>query len=81
LNTSDRAPKENDGDPRLTRREWEVLRLVAKGYTYREVTDMLAVGSRTVRTQVRAILKKLQLRRRSELVRWYATHKDDGRPE
>jgi DNA-binding NarL/FixJ family response regulator len=54
---------------------------VAKGYTYREVTDMLAVGSRTVRTQVRAILKKLQLRRRSELVRWYATHKDDGRPE
>jgi len=68
-------------DPRLTRREWEILRLVAKGYTYREITDVLAVGSRTVRTHVQAILKKLQLRRRSELMRWYVTHKDDRGPE
>lgn len=81
MNTSDRAPKKNDGDPRLTPREWEVLRLVAEGYTYREITDVLAVGSQTVRASVQAILKKLQLRRRSELMRWYATHKDDYGPD
>jgi DNA-binding NarL/FixJ family response regulator len=81
LSTSDQAPKENNGNPRLTRREWEILRLVAKGYTEREITDKLQVGSGIVRTSVNGILKKLQLRRRSELVRWYATHKDDHGPK
>ncbi len=62
------------------RREKEILRLVAKGYTYPEMTDMLVVGSGLVRTNVERIKKKLQLRQRSELVRWYATHKDDLDP-
>jgi DNA-binding CsgD family transcriptional regulator len=71
---------EDASEPRLTRREKEILRLVAKGYTYREMTDMLVVGSGVVRTNVERIKKKLQLRQRSELVRWYATHKDDLDP-
>ncbi len=53
---------------------------MAKGYTYPEMTDMLVVGSGLVRTNVERIKKKLQLRQRSELVRWYATHKDDLDP-
>jgi DNA-binding CsgD family transcriptional regulator len=72
--------REDASEPRLTRREKEILRLVAKGYTYREMTDMLVVGSGVVRTNVERIKKKLQLRQRSELVRWYATHKDDLDP-
>jgi DNA-binding CsgD family transcriptional regulator len=56
---------EDASEPRLTRREREILRLVAKGYTYREMTDMLVVGSGVVRTNVERIKKKLQLRQRS----------------
>lgn len=64
----------------LTQREKDIARFVAKGYTYREITDMLAVGSGVVRTNVKRILSKLHLRRRSELARWYATHRDELDP-
>jgi DNA-binding CsgD family transcriptional regulator len=58
-------------DPRLTPREEEVLRLMAEGYTYWEIGDMLYVATGTVRMHGKRILEKLQLRRRSELARWY----------
>jgi DNA-binding CsgD family transcriptional regulator len=72
---------EDASEPRLTRREKGIPRLVARGYTYREITDMLVVGSGVVRTHVQHIFTKLQLRRRSDLVRWYVTHKDDRKDD
>ena len=71
---------EEVSEPRLTAREQDILKLIAEGYTYQEITDMLVVGSGVVRTMVGRIKKKLQLRRRSELVRWYANHEDDLDP-
>jgi len=56
----------------LTRREREVLRLVAAGYTYKEVGAKLAISGRTVETHAAAVLRKLQLSNRRELRRWAA---------
>lgn len=58
----------------LTERETEVLRLVAKGYTYAEIADRLVISVRTVQNHVQSILGKLQLRGRYELMR-YAIHR------
>ena len=58
----------------LTDRETEVLRLVAKGYTYAEIADRLVISVRTVQNHVQNILGKLQLRGRYELTR-YAIHR------
>jgi hypothetical protein len=52
---------EDPSELRLTRREKEVVRLVAEGYTYWETTDMLKVGSGVVRNLLDGIYKKLQL--------------------
>ena len=57
--------------PRLTLREEEILRLMAKGHTYREITETLRMGSRTVGTQVQNIIHKLRLRQRLEQASWY----------
>ncbi len=54
----------------LTPREREVLRLIARGCTYREAADRLVVSPRTVESHVSAVLRKLQLGNRSELTRW-----------
>jgi DNA-binding NarL/FixJ family response regulator len=56
----------------LTRREREVLRLIARGYTYQETADRLHISTRTVETHVSAVLRKLQLSNRRELSRWAA---------
>jgi DNA-binding NarL/FixJ family response regulator len=56
----------------LTRREREVLRLIARGYTYKETADRLHISTRTVETHVSAVLRKLQLSNRRELSRWAA---------
>jgi DNA-binding NarL/FixJ family response regulator len=61
------------GDPdldRLTAREVEVLRLIARGYSYKEVAQRLVVSHRTVESHVSAVLRKLQLTSRHELTRW-----------
>jgi DNA-binding NarL/FixJ family response regulator len=65
--------------PRLTDRETEVLRLVAKGLTSRQVAERLVLSVRTVENHVNNTLSKLQLHSRSQLVR-YAIEKglDDG---
>ena len=54
----------------LTRRELEVLRLLARGYTYREIAKELVLSVKTVETHVSAVLRKLQLSNRHELARW-----------
>ena len=54
----------------LTARENEILRLVAKGYTYGEIAEQLYISHKTVQNHVRNILNKLQLRKRYELMRY-----------
>jgi DNA-binding NarL/FixJ family response regulator len=58
------------GTPQLTARETEVLRLVAKGLSYKQVAEELAVSIRTVQNHVQNTLGKLQLHNRSALVRY-----------
>ena len=58
------------GEPGLTERENEVLRLVAKGYTYREIGERLFISEKTAQNHVRNILTKLQLHKRYELMRY-----------
>ena len=54
----------------LTTREREVLRLIARGYSYKEVAARLFLSVKTVETHVSAVLRKLQLSNRHELTRW-----------
>jgi DNA-binding NarL/FixJ family response regulator len=54
----------------LTQREKEVLRLIARGYTYKEIARRLHISIKTVETHVSAVLRKLQLSNRHELTRW-----------
>lgn len=54
----------------LTLREREVLRLIARGYMYKEVALELGISARTVEAHVSAVLRKLQLSNRHELSRW-----------
>ncbi|GAA5189659.1 response regulator transcription factor [Rugosimonospora acidiphila] len=56
--------------PRLTDRETEVLRLVAKGLSYRQIAERLVVSHRTVQNHVQNTLGKLQLHNRVELARY-----------
>jgi len=67
--TTDVAAVDEDLD-RLTGREREVLRLIARGYTYKEVAKQLFISVKTVETHVSAVLRKLQLSNRHELTRW-----------
>jgi len=54
----------------LTNREREVLRLIARGYAYKQVARRLSISIKTVETHVSAVLRKLQLSNRYELTRW-----------
>jgi DNA-binding NarL/FixJ family response regulator len=56
--------------PRLTERETEVLRLVAKGLSYKQIADRLVLSHRTVQNHVQNTLRKLQLHNRVQLVRY-----------
>lgn len=56
----------------LTVREREVLRLIARGYAYKEIARRLSISIKTVETHVSAVLRKLQLSNRYELSRWAA---------
>ncbi len=65
------APQPLDPDlDLLTGREREVLRYIARGYTYKEVASQLHIAVKTVETHVSAVLRKLQLSNRYELTRW-----------
>jgi DNA-binding NarL/FixJ family response regulator len=61
---------EGDSVPALTERETEVLRLVAKGLTARQIGERLVVSHRTVESHVQNTLWKLQLQNRAQLVRY-----------
>ena len=66
------------GDPeldQLTPREREVLRLIARGYAYKEVARRLSLSVKTIETHVSSVLRKLQLSSRHELTRWAADRK------
>ncbi|MCD6638306.1 MAG: response regulator transcription factor [Nocardioides sp.] len=55
---------------RLTEREREVMRLIARGYAYKEVARELFISVKTVETHMTSVLRKLQLSSRHELTRW-----------
>ncbi|MDT9694430.1 MULTISPECIES: response regulator transcription factor [unclassified Streptomyces] len=71
---SEPAPADRDADqpgaPQLTERETEVLRLVAKGLSYKQIAERLVISHRTVQNHVQNTLGKLQLHNRVELVRY-----------
>ena len=73
------TPTSDDG-PRLTERETEVLRLVAKGLTAKQVAERLTLSHRTVENHVQNTLTKLQLHNRVQLVR-YAIEQGIDEPE
>jgi DNA-binding NarL/FixJ family response regulator len=56
----------------LTARERDVLRLIARGYAYKEIARRLEISVKTVESHVSAVLRKLQLSSRYELTRWAA---------
>jgi DNA-binding NarL/FixJ family response regulator len=64
-------PVEHDPDlDQLTPREQEVLRQIARGYSYKQVATRLSISVKTVESHVSAVLRKLQLSSRHELTRW-----------
>jgi RNA polymerase sigma factor (sigma-70 family) len=73
------APSPEDVKPsfdpeldQLTTREREVLRLIAQGYTYKEIARELYISVKTVESHVSSVLRKLQLSTRHQLTRWAA---------
>ena len=68
--TGGAAPSFDPEFDQLTQREREVLRLIARGYAYKEVATQLAISVKTVETHVSAVLRKLQLSSRHQLTRW-----------
>ncbi|MGW7535202.1 response regulator [Amycolatopsis sp. NPDC054798] len=68
------APDGVPEPPRLTDRETDVLRLVAKGLTARQIAERLVLSHRTVENHVQSTLRKLQLHNRVELARYAIEH-------
>ena len=64
------APPEASDVDQLTPREQEVLRLIARGYLYKEVAHNLGISTKTVEAHVASVLRKLQFTNRHELSRW-----------
>jgi len=65
------APPSTDPElEQLTPREREVLRLIARGYAYKEVARDLGISAKTVESHVSSVLRKLQLSSRHQLARW-----------
>jgi DNA-binding NarL/FixJ family response regulator len=74
-------PVDTPDTPRLTERETEVLRLVAKGLTARQIATRLVLSHRTVENHVQSTLRKLQLHNRVELARYAIEHGLDAEPD
>ena len=71
-------PAEEAVDPGLdllSGREREVMQLLARGYTYREIGSRLFISVKTVESHASNVLRKLQLSNRNELTRWAATNR------
>ncbi|ROT32581.1 response regulator transcription factor [Micromonospora sp. HM5-17] len=71
-------PTDDGNPPRLTERETEVLRLVAKGMSYKQIAARLGISHRTVQNHVQNTLGKLQMHNRVELTRYAIEHGIDG---
>jgi DNA-binding NarL/FixJ family response regulator len=73
---------EDDALQSLTPREREVLHHLARGYAYKRIAARLGIGTRTVESHVRAVLRKLQLSSRHEVSHWAASRGliDDEEP-
>jgi DNA-binding NarL/FixJ family response regulator len=67
---SDGVPSFDPELDQLSAREREVLRLIARGYTYRELARELSISNKTVESHVSAVLRKLQLSSRHQLTKW-----------
>jgi len=72
---ADAVAEADDELDALTPREREVLRLIARGYTYREAAQELVLSERTIETHVSSVLRKLQLSNRRELARWASSRR------
>jgi DNA-binding NarL/FixJ family response regulator len=72
------APTADPAEPRLTDRETEVLKMVAKGLSYRQIAERLVLSHRTVQNHVQNTLTKLQMHNRVELTRYAIEHGLDG---
>jgi DNA-binding NarL/FixJ family response regulator len=72
---ADATTEADDELDALTPREREVLRLIARGYTYREAAQELVLSDRTIETHVSSVLRKLQLSNRRELARWASSRR------
>jgi DNA-binding NarL/FixJ family response regulator len=73
-------PQAEARDPeldQLTTREREVLRLLARGYAYKEISSRLSISIKTVESHASAVLRKLQLCNRRELSQWAKERKID----
>ena len=70
----ERASSDEELD-RLSAREQEVMRLIARGYAYKEVASELFISIKTVESHVSAVLRKLQLSSRHELTAWASARK------
>lgn len=81
LNEFRRVATKDPTEPALTARENEILKFVAKGYTYREIAEKLFISVKTVQNHVQNILTKLQLRKRYELMRYAIQRGLDKAPE
>jgi DNA-binding NarL/FixJ family response regulator len=66
------APQTDPELDQLTPRELEVMRLLARGYAYKEIAAELVISTKTVETHASAVLRKLQLSNRHQLTRWAA---------
>nr|WP_264085584.1 response regulator transcription factor [Actinomadura algeriensis] len=69
------APAVDPELDQITQREQEVLRLIARGYAYKEIAKELYISVKTVETHVSSVLRKLQLSNRHELSRWAAARR------
>ena len=75
---ADPASAEAPGTPELTERETEVLKMVAKGMSYKQIAERLVLSHRTVQNHVQNTLRKLQMHNRVELTRYAIERGLDG---
>jgi DNA-binding NarL/FixJ family response regulator len=75
-----RSEEPDPAEPQLTERETEVLKLVAKGLSYRQIAERLVLSHRTVQNHVQNTLRKLQMHNRVELTRYALERGLDDEP-
>lgn len=68
--TRDSVVADDGGLDSLSTREFEVMRLIARGYSYKEIASELFISIKTVESHVSAVLRKLQLSNRHEITSW-----------